>query len=95
MARLNPTRTNYAAAAPTSTATLILAASVGRSTVLLFNNGNQTVFLGRDSTVLTTTGWPLKPGERLELVGVDGIYGITSTGTGDVRSIEETNPFEN
>lgn len=59
-----------------------------RLTLLVFNNGSTTLFLG-SSTVTTSTGMPLNPNSSLSFAiesGVD-IYGITSSST-DVRLLE-------
>ena len=81
-----------AQAAPTTTATLIVAArtgaaGTGRVAATVFNSGSTTIFLGA-SGVTTSTGLPLLPGASLTLNTTAAIYGITSSGTGAVSAVE-------
>ena len=73
-----------------TTATAIpTTAATGRISILVTNNGTNTVYLG-DSTVTTINGTPLEVGEKLPM-DLDKnvvLYGITSTGTSDVRVLE-------
>lgn len=79
----------FSAAAPTTAATLLLAANASRTTALLANNGTQTVYLGVANTVTTANGVPLAPGATLTDETTTGAWwGITASGTGDVRVVE-------
>jgi hypothetical protein len=80
-----------AAVAPTSTALLALAANTSRLNAVLYNNGVQTIYLGVDNTVTTSTGQPLAPGCALyDSDSSDAWYGIVASGTGDLRVTEVT-----
>ncbi len=83
--RLIPTSTTVG-----TTATVIPAtAASGRLSIAVFNNGSNTVFLG-DSGVTTSTGFPLEAGasQSIDLGPQALLYGRTSTGSSDVRSLE-------
>ena len=74
----------------TTTATAIPATALaGRRAMMVRNNGSVTVYLG-DSTVTSTNGFPLSPGEEksYELGPPVTLYGITASGTADVRVLE-------
>jgi len=74
----------------TTTAGAIPATALtNRRTILVYNNGSETVYLGK-STVATTTGYPLAPGDEKSFDLHDGLvlYGITESGTSDVRTME-------
>ena len=78
----------FTAAAPTTSATLLLAANTSRKSALLYNNGSQVVYLG-GSGVTTSTGQPVPPGGAIaDGAGAGAWYGITATGTGDIRVTE-------
>jgi hypothetical protein len=73
-----------------STATLILAANLERRGSLLFNNSNQTVYLGMDVGVTTSNGFPLLSNASMQNSGPNAvwkgvIYGIVSSSTADCR----------
>jgi len=77
------------AAAPTNSAASVLAANTDRKTAVIFNNGSVTVYLGKDGTVSTANGLPLAPGSTLEDTDTqDAWFGITASGTGDLRIVE-------
>lgn len=79
----------FTAAAPTTSPTLVLAANLGRWSATISNNGSVTVYLGKDNTVSTATGFALDPGMAVEdEESTDAWWGITASGTGDLR-IEE------
>lgn len=70
------------------TATQILAVDKDRRKFALHNDtGANTVFIGYDSSVTTSTGIPLAGGETWkETETVEGaVYGIVASGTVDVR----------
>jgi hypothetical protein len=81
----------FTTAAPTTAATILLAANTERERALLMNNGSQTVYLGKDNTVTAANGLPLAAGASLEDDRTsDAWWGITASGTGDVRILEVT-----
>ena len=53
------------------------------------NTGLSTIYIGPDSTVTATSGYPLDQNEELSipLLHNVSVYGITSAGTSDVRVI--------
>lgn len=64
-----------------------------RKAIAVFNNSNNTVYVG-GSTVTTTTGYPLQPFGSLPFDVSEGadVYGICDTGlTADVRFLEIDN----
>lgn len=83
---------NYNAVTVSSAATLILAALPGRRMFSLYNNGNNIVFVGPDTSVTISTGTPILPqasytqnGSRMYM---GAWYGITSSSTSDVRYMD-------
>lgn len=73
-----------------TTATLITAAapSQTRTSVTIYNNGASTVYLGT-SGVTAAAGLPLPAGQSMEDdVSLGAWYGITSSGTVEVRVVE-------
>lgn len=85
----NESRKSFGRAQPTVAATLIVSANPSRTSLTLRNAGSVTVYLGRDATVTATSGYPLEAGEIMEDTdSIDAYYGITASGTGDIRSIE-------
>lgn len=72
-----------------TTATQIVAARTGRSSVTIVNDGTVDVFLG-GSTVTTTTGELLAgvKGQTLTLNTSAAVYGIVATGTETVTYVE-------
>lgn len=72
-----------------STATLIVAARVGRNTVVIENHGTTNVFLG-NSTVTTSNGLllPGVVGASVAIETTDAVYGIVASGTQAVSAIE-------
>lgn len=76
----------------TTTAIAIPAtAATGRRTMLVFNNGTVTVYLGA-SNVTVATGYPLQAGDEksYDLDAKVTLYGITDSSTADVRTFEGT-----
>jgi hypothetical protein len=74
---------------PTNTAAQVLAANTARQSALFYNNGTQTIYLGKDNTVTTSNGMPLTAGASLEdRESIDAWYAIVASGTGDLRIIE-------
>lgn len=75
-----------------NTATLIFSSSLARAGYILHNASSVDVYLGGDSTVTTSNGIPLAPGEKVFADG-DGkysgaLYGIVASGTADMRFFE-------
>jgi len=64
-------------------------AAVGRNTMLVKNNGSNTVYLG-DSSVTAANGYPLEAGEEkaFDLDDKVVLYGITDSSTSEVRCLE-------
>lgn len=78
-----------AAVAPTTTATLLLAANANRVSALFTNNGAGTVYVGPTSAVTTATGHPVATGQPFsDNSTTSAWYGIMASGTGDVRVTE-------
>ena len=78
--------------APDSTADLLLAANADRiSAIIAVEAGSVTVYLGADSGVTSSPGFPLAAGETFtDRSSVDAWWGITASGTADVRVTETT-----
>lgn len=77
------------ASAPTTTATLVLAANTGRKSAIIRNAGSVTSYMGKDNTVSVANGVPLAPGETLsDTTSTDAWWGITAVGTADLRVCE-------
>lgn len=75
--------------APTSSAASLVAANASRKSVTIHNAGTVTVYLGKDNTVTTTNGLPLAPNATLsDESSTDAWWGITGSGTGDLRICE-------
>lgn len=78
------------AVTPGTTATLIVDANSARSSLFLQNfHATVRVYIGKDSSVTpaTATGY-LDPADTLEDDTTDDWWGITSSGTGDLRGHE-------
>lgn len=79
-----------------TTATLIVPANARRRSVSLVNNSESTVFIGPDTSILTTDALPLfsmqtRDETRDPETWLGPIYGIVDTGTAEVRWWEVTN----
>ena len=73
-----------------TTATLIIASNVDEQNRLIENVGSETIYIGGDNSVLTTTGFPLEADEVLDFgVYTGDIYGIVSTSTSNVHFMED------
>lgn len=80
---------SYSAVSVGTTATLILAANTSRLSVLIRNDGTDTVFVGGDSSVTTSDGMPIRPGESFSDDQYTGDwYGISGTAGQDMRVLE-------
>ena len=64
-------------------------ALANRRTILIKNNGAQEIFLG-PSGVTALTGYPLASGAEvgLEITDSVSIFGITASGSSDIRTLE-------
>lgn len=72
-----------------ATATLILAQNTNRSNILIVNNGGVTLYIGTTSSVTTANGIPVLANGAITLTVNDDIYGIATSGTLDIRYLEE------
>ena len=73
---------------PSSSASSVAAADPERISLTIHNAGTVTVYLGKDNTVTTSNGFPLVAGATLsDETSVDAWWGITASGTGDLRII--------
>lgn len=75
-----------------TSAALIIAASPNRKGITIYNNGAGTLYIGLDSSVSSTTGYPMLPQSSMtfsnQMDGYRGaIYGVSSASS-DVRYIE-------
>ena len=80
----------YGSVTATTGATLVMAASRGRTGVVLCNDGTAKIYIGLDSSLTTANGLPIggnscysasSPQETWK----GTFYAITTTGTADVR----------
>ena len=75
--------------APTGVATSVIGANANRASLLIYNAGASTIYLGQSASVTTGTGIPLLPNASLEdTESKDSWYAITSGSTGDLRIVE-------
>ena len=81
------TSVNHASVNVTSSSTLIRLQNTNRGNILIRNNGNENIYIG-GSNVTTSTGFKLEPNESYTLCVTNAVYGITSSGTVDVRYLE-------
>jgi len=75
-----------------NTATLIPATALAkRNSILITNNGGNAIYIGA-SDVTTANGFPLHPRAVVQIDIQDNvdIYGITASGTVDIRIVEGT-----
>jgi len=79
---------NHASVNIGTTATQIVAANASRDTILIKNNGTDTMYLGL-SGVTDSTGFELLIGESILLYNKEAIYAICSSGDStDSRYLE-------
>lgn len=78
---------NQASVNITSADTTILAANSSRKGLILYNNGSNTIFIGKTG-VTSSTGYPLYADDTLFLLNKEEIHGITASTTEDLRYIE-------
>lgn len=75
----------------TTTATDIIGTDLAnRTSVILYNNGSKTCYVGLSNAVTASTGIPLTVGASLEIEATSAVnlHAITATGTADVRYLE-------
>ena len=68
-----------------STATLIYRADGNRDSLMIYNNGSETIYLGATESVTTSTGYPVTAASAAPWFGVGACYGICATGPVDTR----------
>ena len=79
-----------------NTATLIIAANAARQELIITNNSvSPDIYIGPDSSVTAVTGLPLYAGQTREksrgfAIHLGDVYGITASGTADIRVWETT-----
>ncbi len=88
-------------AAPGSTNPIpVLPANANRISVVIINNGSQTVYLGGDpegfaqgAALSSTTGAPLLAGASItDTSSIDSWWALAASTTGDLRIIETSKP---
>lgn len=73
-----------------ATATLIIASNTSQKRRNIKNVGSQTVYLGSDSSVTTSNGFPLRALESINIGDFNGtIYGIVASSTNNVVFYED------
>jgi len=76
----------------TTSATQILASNPGRRMFSIYNNGSNIVYIAPDGNVTTSNGTPILPQASYTQNGsrmwMGAWYGITSTGSSDVRYMD-------
>lgn len=72
-----------------NTAVRIVAYNAKRDSIRIFNNGSNAIYIGPANTVTALTGFPIPAGTQfVDDGGQLDWYGITSTGSSDVRVLE-------
>jgi hypothetical protein len=80
----------HSAVAPTTSATLVIAANANRKAVTVKNAGTVDCYIG-GSGVTTALGSPLLAGESFRTErSTAALYAITASGTADLRVLEES-----
>lgn len=81
---------SYGTVSVGATATLIKGAKAVRNSILIQNvHATQTLYVGLDASVLTTTGIRINAGDSMEISdGGAEVYGIASGAATDVRYME-------
>lgn len=70
-------------------AILLLAANPGRKSALFVNSGANTIFIGRDNTVVAATGIPVPAGATFkDDFSQDAWWAIATTGTNNTQVVE-------
>lgn len=85
----------YGAVTVSTTATLIRAANSARNSLKITNVSTETVYIGFDSSVTTSTGFPILTQDVYDFAGNDlytgAVYGIVGASTSSIRYTELTN----
>lgn len=74
--------------APSTSAMQLVDANSARSKIFIQNAGSVRVYLDRDNTVSTASSIYLDAGDTLDDDTTDDWWGITASGTGDLRIVE-------
>lgn len=84
--------TTYGTVTVSSTATLILASNPGRRMFVIYNNGNNIVYVGPDANVTTANGIPILQQSSFTQNGtrmwMGAWYGITASASSDTRFMD-------
>tara|TARA_R110000782_G_scaffold263592_1_gene356304 strand:- start:1855 stop:2424 length:570 start_codon:yes stop_codon:yes gene_type:complete len=80
---------DYGTVSVTTSATLIRAANIERSSCLVVNVGANDMHIGTDSSVTAANGIPVLSGQSLTFTVETTIYGISTGGANDVRYLDE------
>lgn len=79
----------YGAVTVTNTATQIMPATNGRFLFVIYNNGATPIYIGFDTSVLSTTGIPIPPQSNYtqngQKIWPGAVYGITASSSADTR----------
>jgi len=81
---------NYDQVSVTTSATSIISSNTNEKVRKIENVGSATIFIGGANTVTATNGFPLNPGETLNISDYTGeVFGIVASGTVVASYIEE------
>jgi len=72
-----------------SSSTQIKASTSTRLSILIRNNSNEALYVGA-SGVTTSTGKEVAVGKSIYIQDTEAIYGVTASGSADIRYIEVT-----
>jgi hypothetical protein len=82
----------YGAVTVTASATLIKASNASRLSLQITNTSSEVCYIGFDTSVSSTNGFPLAQNDVLSLTGSDlytgTVYGITASSTANIRYFE-------
>lgn len=83
---------SYGTVSVGATATVIAAANSARKSLIIRNTSTGTVYIGYDSSVTTSNGFPVAQKDAYEInqtnLYTGAVYGIVASGTSDVRKME-------
>lgn len=72
-----------------SDATSILSANTNQKKRVLKNNGSHTLYLGSDSSITSSIGFPVAPGEEFAFNDYNGVlYGILNVTNSDTVNVQ-------
>ena len=72
-----------------TTGTIISNSNTERRSITIYNSGSETVYVGDNSSIGVSTGFPIPPMSTLKLDNYQGaVYGSTSTSSVIVRRLE-------